>query len=70
MTGRGRRRRRRSSDGFIPPAMIVLMFFVAVFATLLMVVAIMRGKEDRVRKPESATIENAIEEVVEIPKNL
>ena len=65
MNGRGRRRKRKSSDGFIPPAMMVLMIFVAVFAILLMVVAIVRGREDQKSEPES-TMKMAIEETVQL----
>lgn len=65
MNGRGRRQKRRQSDGFIPPAMMVLMIFVAVFAILLMVVAIARGKEDQ--KANSETVSKIeIEETVQL----
>ena len=65
MNGRGRRSKRKSSDGFIPPAMMVLMIFVALFAILLMVVAIVRGREDRMEDPES-TMKMEIEETVQL----
>lgn len=65
MNGRGRRRKQKHSDGFIPPAMMVLMIFVALFAILLMVVAIVRGSEDRTADPESA-MKIAVEETIQL----
>ena len=65
MNGRGRRRKQKHSDGFIPPAMMVLMIFVALFAILLMVVAIVRGREDRMEDPES-TMKMEIEETIQL----
>ena len=52
MNGRKYRRKRTKPSGFIPPAMMVLMIFVAVFATLLMVVALVRGGQDRKAQKE------------------
>ena len=68
MYGNRRRRKKTRSAGFIPPAMMVLMIFVAVFAILLMVFAIVRGREDRARQnqTEAALPRPAAEETVRL----
>ena len=63
MNGRRYRKKRTGSGGFIPPAMMVLMVFVAVFAILLMVVALVRGAQDRRAHRENG--QTAVVETVE-----